>query len=95
MADLSVDTAVLIESGHALRAVASEFEHADDNSEDAADAVGHPDLADRVREFADNWRIRRGEMVQKIATLGEAASTTGETFEQLDRDLAAALRGER
>lgn len=95
MPDLSVDTAVLIEAGHSLRAVASEFEHADSTSDDAADAVGEHDLADRVREFADNWKIRRGEMLEKIGTLAEQASVTGETFEQLDRDLAAAIRGEK
>lgn len=95
MPDLEVDTAVLIDAGSSLRVVAAEFEHADNNSESAADAVGHNDLADRVREFADNWDIRRGEMMQKIATLAEAASQAGESFEQLDRDLAAALRGEK
>lgn len=90
-----MDTEVLIGAGHALRTVASELEHATSNSERAADAVGDRLLAERVREFADSWQIRRGEMLESIAALAEAATVTGETFAELDTELAAALRGEK
>lgn len=95
MADLRVDTEVLQEAGHALRVVASEFEHADDNSKDAAAVVGDRELADRVRDFADSWDHRRGEMLENIAALATAASETGRAFAELDTDLAAVIRGEQ
>ncbi|GAA1476790.1 hypothetical protein GCM10009623_12360 [Nocardioides aestuarii] len=91
---LSVDTEVLQEAGESLRLVATEFEHADDNSDRASEAVGNDDLADRVRDFAHNWNDRRGEMLGNIAALATAASESGRAFAELDRDLARLIRGE-
>lgn len=95
MTDLSIDTVVLIEAGHSLRGVASEFESAEDRSDHVADLVGNDDLADKVRDFAHKWSITREEMLGDIVELAEAASATGENFDQLDKDLAAAIRGEK
>lgn len=91
---LNVDTDVLQEAGESLRLVATEFEHADDNSDRAAEAVGNRELADRVRDFAHNWNDRRGEMLGNIAALATAASESGRAFAELDRDLARIIRGE-
>lgn len=95
MPDLNIDTEVLIEAGHSLRSVASEFENANDISDDVAGWVGNHRLADKVRDFAHKWDDTRADMLEGISTLAEQASKTGETFAQLDSDLAAALKGEK
>lgn len=92
---LRVDTALLREAGSALRVVATEFEHANDRSDDAADAVGDPRLAGAVRSFAHNWDDRRAKMTERIAKLADQATATGEAFEEIDREFAAALRGKQ
>lgn len=92
---LRVDTKLLREAGASLRVVATEFEHANANSEDVADAVGHHGLAGKIHEFADNWDDKRGKMMEDIQQLAEAAKGTGEAFERLDTELAASLRGEK
>lgn len=94
MSDLNIDTTVLREAGSSLRVVATEFEHANARSDTAAEAVGHGDLADRVREFAHNWDDKRGKMLEGIAFLAEAATAVGEHFEDLETELVASLRGE-
>lgn len=95
VATLRVDTGLLREAGSKLRVVATEFEHANNNSDDAAEAVGHHGLGEAVRSFAHNWDDRRAKMMENIGKLAESAKVTGEAFESLDREFAAALRGER
>lgn len=93
MTDLEIDTVILTDAGHALRIVATEFENANNNSDDAADAVGEHDLADKVRDFAHIWDDKRRKMLGDIAKLAEASSGTGEAFEQLERDFVDVLTG--
>lgn len=92
---LRVDTTMLRVAGQQLRVVATEFQQANANSDDAADAIGHGGLADAVRSFAHNWDDRRAKMVEKIGTLAKSAVTVGEAFEELDKQFAAALRGDK
>lgn len=91
---LSVSTDVLIEAGHALRTVATEFADANHHSDLVADAVGHHALAGAIRAFAHDWDIRRGKMVEGIAELAAATKSVGEGFQSLDTQLGSALRGE-
>jgi hypothetical protein len=92
--DLDIDIDVLRETGTALRVVATEFEHANDRSDDAADATGHDGLADRVREFAHNWDDRRAKMLENIAFLAEAGVGIGDTFADIESELVGCLRGD-
>jgi len=95
VAQLRLDTPLLREAGVQLRVVATEFEHANTNSDDAADAVGHSGLADAVRSFAHNWDDRRAKMLENIMKLADEATGVAEAFESLDREFAAALRGQQ
>lgn len=71
MDTLRVDTDLLRAAGSQLRVVATEFQQANANSDDAADAIGHRRLADAVRSFAHDWENRRAKMVEKIGTLAK------------------------
>ncbi|MGH3826454.1 MAG: hypothetical protein ACRDQX_04665 [Pseudonocardiaceae bacterium] len=95
MDTLRVDTDLLRAAGSQLRVVATEFQQANANSDDAADAIGHRGLADAVRSFAHNWDNRRAKMVEKIGTLAKSATGVGEGFDELDQKFAAALRGQK
>lgn len=92
---LRVDTTMLRVAGQQLRVVATEFQQANANSDDAAEAIGHGGLAGAVHSFAHNWDDRRGKMLEEIGKLAKSASTVGEAFEELDKQFAASLRGER
>ena len=95
MDSLRVDTTMLRVAGQQLRVVATEFQQANANSDDAVEAIGHGALAEAVHSFAHNWDDRRGKMLEKIGTLAKSATTVGEAFEELDKQFAASLRGER
>lgn len=92
---LTLSTDELIEAGRSLRTVATEFEHANVRSETVAGAVGHADLADRVREFAHGWDDRRAKMLGNVQSLAQSCTGIGEAFEGLETDLVAALEGEK
>jgi uncharacterized protein YukE len=91
---LTIDSAALREAGAALRLVAAEFDHADAHSDAAAEVVGHHELASAVRDFAHGWDDRRAEMVHEVASLAQSCEGIGESFDDLDRQFAAALRGD-
>ncbi len=94
MADLNLSTGQLRGAGTDLRAVATEFENANANSRALGEALGHEGLASTVRGFAVSWDDRRASMIESIAALAEACSAIGDTFESLDSEFAAALKGE-
>ena len=93
MTDLDIDTAVLTDAGGQLRLVATEFVHANVRSDDVADAVGHGQLAERIREFAHNWDDKREQMVESVGQLAEIACGVGEVFERLETEFVKALEG--
>ena len=94
MADLKLNTADLRQAGSDLRLVAQEFTNANANTTALSDALGHEELASRVRGFAYGWDDKREKMVETIASMAEACTGIGEGFEDLDAEFAAALRGE-
>ena len=95
MADrLKLDTVALRDAGANLRVVAQEFNDANANSDDVASAVGHPGLESRIEQFAHGWDDKRGKVVDMVASLADACTGIGEGFEGLDRDFAAALKGQ-
>lgn len=94
MPDLDIDTGTMISAGSNLRRVANEFNTADDQAASVASHAGDEDLAAAIRGFASSWDSNRADILEGIAQLGDACTAIGETFENVDRELGAALRGE-
>lgn len=95
MADICIDTEGLRDTGRALRAVALDLDGARAHSVLAARHVGQPVLAAAVEELSSSWDGRRARIVEDIAYLADAATAAGETYDAIDTELAAALRGQR
>lgn len=91
MADLVVDTEMLIETGAQLAIVAQEFEDADRYAESVADAVGDDTLAEAVRSFTTDWKGRREKMRESIENLAELTGAVGTELAGIDGDLASSL----
>lgn len=90
---IKVEPDILIDTGRSLRFVATEFANAGDISDEYAAIVGHSGLADRLREFADNWDDKRAGMVDAIQGLGEASKGIGSAFVDADNQMYDALMG--
>lgn len=90
---IRVNPDVLEDTGKSLRYVATEFANADDISDEYSSVVGHDGLADRLRDFADNWDDKRAEMLKAIEGLGEATEGIGSAFTEADTEMYDALMG--
>ena len=91
--NLKVSTCDLLTAGRGLRRVHAELSRADAHADDAAQDVGHPELAEALRDFSRNWDDRRAKMVASVEALAEQATTVGRTFEEIETSLVAALQG--
>jgi hypothetical protein len=94
VSDLEVRTEDLRAAGANLLAVHREFSDASKIVEIGADAVAHSRLRERLRAFADNWDDNRQEMCESINGLGKAAQDAARVYEEIERELVRALRGE-
>jgi hypothetical protein len=95
MGDLELDTRDLEECGRSLRHVQQELQHAQAVADNYAATIGHPRLADRLRDFAGNWDDTREEMLESIKGLGDAAKGIADAFEDIEAHLVAALEGKK
>lgn len=91
MSSLRIDTDRMRSVGSDLGRIAGEFESANANTADLADAIGHDRLAEAVGSFARSWDDTREAMTGGIKGLGEASTTIADAFTQVDSDLARAL----
>lgn len=91
MADLDIRLDLLDQLVDDLAAIASEFEGADDFSDDVAAAVGHDELHGKVRDFAHKWNDKRKEMTAAVTALQGQIKSISEAFTKVDSELAKAL----
>lgn len=93
MTRIVIDVGAIGSLGSDLITVSSEFEYANAHSDGIASAVGHPGLADTVRDFAHKWDDTRKAMVDGLRGLGQAASAVSEAWVDFDQQGADALTG--
>lgn len=92
-ARLVVDSEGLHTAGARLAELAHVFATANVTARDLGAALGHQHVGDVVAQFAMGWDEVRIGMVKDIGFLGEACGRIGGTFEELDAQFAAQLRG--
>jgi malate synthase len=56
--------------------------------------VSHQTVADAIDDFVNDWDDKRNKLLEKVESLAEMADKSHEQFEQVDLDLAAALKEE-
>ncbi|HEX5858847.1 MAG TPA: hypothetical protein VFY91_12135 [Microbacterium sp.] len=91
---LEIDVRELDSARYDIARVTRNFASADRISEDVAGLTGHDALAGRVRDFADNWDIKRGQLQEGLQFVQDALQAIVQTFEDLDLELAGSIPGE-
>lgn len=89
--DIQLDMGELETLASDLATVIDEFERANDNADDTAEATGSRELKDKVNGFASSWDIRRGKMIEDIKALQQTIQMITENFVAADEDMARAL----
>ncbi|MGO4783478.1 hypothetical protein [Cryobacterium sp. W22_MBD10_FK3] len=88
MADLKIDFSAIGRAQTLTNNVKSEFDRAERVSDDAAGFTGHDGLANKVREFGNNWDVGREKIKENLVFLADALTSLVDTFSDLDRTLA-------
>lgn len=91
MGDLKLDLGLLTQLRDDLDAVVSEFNDADDFSDQVAESTGHDDLASHTRDFAHKWNDKRAKMTENVQTLQQQIKAISDGFTHVDGELAKAL----
>lgn len=91
MTDLKVDYSLLDQSQTSLRRIASEFGSCEATRDELAPIWGSSDVAGAMRGFVNNWDRHRGQLLDKINTVGEMCASTAETFRCADLALGQVI----
>ncbi|MFF2844781.1 hypothetical protein ACFVT5_00415 [Streptomyces sp. NPDC058001] len=88
-----LDLDVIKGMGTGLSNVKKAFEDLDKLGGKYGDDFGDGDLADKFGDFASNWEISREKLTGEIDTLAQIAKAAAEAYEDIDHQLAEAIRG--
>lgn len=92
MRDLQYSLELLTGLGRELRGLADGLEGAAGTRWDAEE-VGHRRVAEALGEFAGSWDDKRSQVTKSLRAVGDMATDSAQTFQQVDDELAAEIDG--
>lgn len=93
MSSFSVDVAALLEMAGRLRGLEREFDELGGALEASEAAVGSPEVADRLGEFASNWSDKRQEIAELLQSVAGYATMAGEGYAEVEAQLCREIGG--
>lgn len=88
-----LDLDVIKGMGRGLGSIKKAFDGLEDLGGKYEDDFGDGDLADKFGDFADNWKLSRKRLTDEVDTLAQIAKAAAEAYEDIDHQLAEAIRG--
>ncbi|MCH5674223.1 MULTISPECIES: hypothetical protein [Streptomyces] len=93
MSDVKADTKRIRECSRALQRIYDSFTGRANPAEDfSAAELGDQRVVEAFDEFADNWKIHRKDLAEKIRKLGVITWEAAKSYDAVDAELARALR---
>jgi hypothetical protein len=92
---VAIDLSLLRETSRRLGRVAETLGQARGTAHEDAHAVAQRDLAEAMREFADDWSVHREHLIGTASGGHKFVSGATDAYERLDHDLAAGLEGDK
>ncbi|UIX31649.1 hypothetical protein [Streptomyces sp. GQFP] len=94
MSDQTADVTRIKESARSLSKIHREFtRNANPADGLGVDVIGDRSLVETFDDFGDNWKIHRERLTDEIEKLSKILSTAAQAYEDIDHQLAEALRG--
>lgn len=94
MSDQTADLSRIKESSRSLAKIHQAFQHSANPAEGlGVSTLGEQGLVDVFDDFADNWKIHRERLTDELKALSTILSTAAKAYEDIDHQLAEALRG--
>ncbi|MFI9105891.1 hypothetical protein ACIGXA_35840 [Streptomyces fildesensis] len=93
--DLAADTLRIRQCSAALKRVHDEFDkHANPADGYGRAEIGSDLLTDVFHDFGSNWKVHRTKLTEELEKLAKITEQAADTYDQVDSELAQALRGE-
>ena len=92
MGDLEVDLDLLGATAGSLGMLMHEFDRAASIVGDAEHAIGRNALLDEMRDFVEEWRHNRQQLVESIDAVYRMAVDSRAAYIQADNDLARSIQ---
>ena len=93
MSDQTADVTRIKESARSLSKIHREFtQNANPADGLGVDVLGDRSLVETFDDFGDNWKIHRERLTDEIEKLSKILSTAAQAYEDIDHQLAEALR---
>ncbi|MFF4347706.1 hypothetical protein [Streptomyces sp. NPDC001530] len=94
MSDQTADISRIKESARSLSKIHREFtRNANPADGLGVGTLGEQGLVDVFDDFGDNWKIHRERLTDELQKLSKILSTAAKAYEDIDHQLAEALRG--
>lgn len=88
-----LDLDVIKGMGRGLSSIKKAFDGLEDLGGKYGDDFGNEDLADKFEDFAGNWKLSRKRLTDEVDALAQIAKAAAEAYEDIDHQLAEAIRG--
>ncbi|MFF5344672.1 hypothetical protein ACFY4H_28890 [Streptomyces althioticus] len=93
MGDQEADIARIKETARSLGRIRDTFAERGNPAEGyGVDDLGSEKILDAFDTFADNWKIHRRQLTEELEKLHGITKTAAQSYEELDHELAEALR---
>ena len=89
--DLKVD-ATLDQTNADLKKIHDEFDNASKNAKDDRNIWGQRDLAKAMDDFANNWKIHRDKINEKLKSLSDKVDKAVAAWDDAENQLSNALK---
>jgi hypothetical protein len=94
VSDQTADIERIKESSRSLSKVHRDFRsHSNPAAGLSVSTLGDQGLVDVFDDFGDNWKIHRERLMDELEKLSKILSTAAKAYEDIDHQLAEALRG--
>ena len=89
--ELSVDLGDVSELHQSLSDLVNDLAGISVQANNMADAVGSPKLGEQTRQFSENWKHRREDLVEYLTSARDVIGAIKDTFESVDSELTKGL----
>ncbi|GAB3800004.1 hypothetical protein GCM10028798_13870 [Humibacter antri] len=91
MTDLKITDGILDELQSGLKSIVDQLRDSTKFSSEIGDLVGHHGLSGHVHDFASDWSVHRGKMIDGTTGIHDHVAVINTGFTQADTDLAKAF----
>jgi hypothetical protein len=91
VSDLKITDGLLDELQSGLKSIVDQLRDSTKFSDDIGNLVGHDGLSGHVHDFASDWSVHRGKMIDGTTGIHDHVAVINTGFDQADKDLSKAF----